>query len=104
MANENISKTGVKLKKEIEKVLEEKVNPLLAGHFGGAVLSGLENKVAKVRMTGACGSCPSAQYTLEDVVKNILMEAIPELDDVILDTSVSDDLIDMAKKILNKEI
>jgi len=57
-----------------------------------------------VRLTGACGSCPSAQYTLEDVVKTILMEELPELRDVVLDTSVSDDLIDMAKKILRKEL
>ena len=92
------------MEKKIQQVIEEKVNPLLASHFGGAALTGLENNVAKIRMTGACGSCPSAQYTLEDVIKNILMEAIPELEDVVLDTSVSDDLIDMAKKILNKEI
>jgi hypothetical protein len=32
------------------------------------------------------------------------MEALPELEDVVLDTSVSDDLIDMAKKILRKEV
>ncbi len=92
------------MEKKIQQVIEEKVNPLLASHFGGAVLTELENSVAKIKMTGACGSCPSAQYTLEDVIKNILMEAIPELEDVVLDTSVSDDLIDMAKKILNKEI
>jgi Fe-S cluster biogenesis protein NfuA len=91
------------LEEAIKELLEEKVNPLLAKHFGAAKLTGLENNVAKVRLLGACGSCPSAQFTLEDVVKNILTEALPELKDVVLDTSVSDDLIDMAKKILNKE-
>lgn len=92
------------LKKNIETVLEEKVNPVLAAHYGGAVLAGYENGIAKIRMTGACGSCPSAQYTIEDVVKTILMDAIPEVVDVELDISVSDDLLDMAKKILNKQI
>ena len=92
------------LEKKIQQLLEEKVNPLLANHFGGATLTGFENNVAKVRLTGACGSCPSAQFTIEDVVKTILMEALPELNDVILDTSVSDDLIDMAKKILHKQL
>ena len=56
-----------------------------------------------MRLTGACRTCPSAQYTIEDVVKEILCNEIPEIKDVILDTSVSEDLIDMAKKILNKE-
>ena len=48
---------------QIQKVLEEKVDPILAEHFGGAVLTGFENRIAKVRLTGACASCPSAQYT-----------------------------------------
>jgi len=92
----------IDLEEKIQNMLDEKINPLLANHFGAAKLTGLENNVAKVRLMGACGSCPSAQYTLEDVVKNILMEALPELEDVVLDTSVSDDLIDMAKKILGR--
>ena len=33
-----------------------------------------------------------------------LMEEIPEVRDVVLDTSVSEDLIDMAKKILRGEM
>jgi Fe-S cluster biogenesis protein NfuA len=92
------------LEQKIQKLLDEKVNPLLANHFGAANLTGFENNVAKVRLVGACGSCPSAQYTLEDVVKTILMDALPELEDVVLDTSVSEELIDMAKKILRKQI
>ncbi|HZK02515.1 MAG TPA: NifU family protein [Anaerovoracaceae bacterium] len=92
------------MKDKVQKLLDEKVNPLLAQHFGGATLTGIENNVAKVRFVGACGSCPSAQFTLEDTVKSILMEALPDLEDVVLDTSVSEDLIDMAKKILNKEL
>ena len=71
------------MEERIKQLLEEKVNPLLARHYGGAELTALENNVAKVRMTGACGSC-SAQYTIEDVVKQILMEALPELEDVVL--------------------
>ena len=47
--------------------------------------------------------CPSAQSTIEDVVKSILMENIDGIKDVVLDTSVSEDLLDMARKILRKE-
>lgn len=90
------------MKNEIQRVLEEKINPLLASHYGGAILVGFENNIAKIRLTGACSSCPSAQYTIEDVVKTILMEECPEVREVVLDTSVSEDLIAMAKKILDK--
>ena len=92
------------MKEQIEKVLKEKVDPVLAQHYGGAILTGLsEDKTVKVKLTGACASCPSAQYTIEDIVKAIVMEEIPEVRDVVLDTSVSEDLIDMAKKILRGE-
>ncbi|MDD2483772.1 MAG: NifU family protein [Eubacteriales bacterium] len=92
------------MKEKINKVLEEKVNPLLASHNGAAILSEYENGVAKIRLTGACSSCPSAQYTLEDIVKSELMESLPEVKDVVLDTSVSPDLLEMANKILHKKI
>lgn len=87
---------------KIQKVLKEKVDPVLAAHYGGATLTDYENHIAKVRLTGACATCPSAQYTIEDIVKNIVMEHCSEVEDVILDNSVSDDLIDMAKSILRK--
>lgn len=92
------------MKDRIQQILEEKVNPVLAEHFGGAHLVSYEAGIAKVRLTGACSSCPSAQFTIEDVVKEILMANIPEIEDVVLDTSVSEDLIDMARKILNKQL
>lgn len=88
----------------IRTVLKEKVDPLLASHYGGILLVGYENGVAKVRLTGGCAGCPSAQYTVEDVVKTTLMDEIPEVEDVVLDTSVSEDLLDMARKILRKEV
>ncbi len=92
------------MEEQINKILIEKVNPLLETHYGGAVLVGFENGIAKVRLTGACRSCPSAQYTTEDIIKEILMSELPDIKDVVLDMSVSQDLMDMAKKILNKEV
>jgi Fe-S cluster biogenesis protein NfuA len=92
------------VEEKIRVILEEKVNPILASHYGGATLVGFENNIAIIRLTGACSSCPSAQYTIEDVVKTVVLDALPEVEDVILDTSISEDLLDMARKILNKEL
>lgn len=88
----------------IQKVLDEQVNPILADHYGGAVLSAYENNIAWIRLTGACAACPSAQYTIEDVVRDIVLSNCEDVKDVMLDTTVSDDLLDMAKKILRKEV
>ena len=92
------------MKDKITKVLKDKVDPILAAHYGGAVLTKYENGIAYVRLTGACASCPSAQQTIEDVVKSVVTGELDEVKDVILDTSVSEDLLDMARKILIKEI
>jgi len=86
----------------IQKILEEKVNPVLAGHFGGATLVAFEDGVAKIRMTGACAACPSAQMTIENVVKEIIMENCEGVSDVVLDTSVSEELMQMAKDLMSK--
>lgn len=56
-----------------------------------------------MKLTGSCASCPSAQSTIEEVVKGIVMENVQGVKDVVLDTSVSEDLLDMARMILRKE-
>ena len=89
------------MEERIRKVLKEKVDPVLAAHYGGAILTDYRDGVAMVRLTGA--SCPSAQSTIEEVVKAIVTENIPEIKDVVLDDSISEDLLDMARKILHKE-
>lgn len=92
------------MNEQIEKVLAEIINPALAEHLGKAVLTGVEENVAYVKLTGACGGCPASADTFEYVVKKHIMESCPELQDVVLDTAVSEDLLDMARKILNKEL
>ena len=91
------------MEEQIKKVIIEKVNPILGEHSGGAVMTKLEDGVVTVRLTGACSGCPSAQMTTEEIVKEILMEEIEEVKDVKLDTSVSDDLIEMARKLMRGE-
>ncbi|MDD4200425.1 MAG: NifU family protein [Eubacteriales bacterium] len=92
------------MEEKIKNILENQVDPVLSQHFGGSTLSKFENGVAYIRLTGACAHCPSAQDTIESVVKDYVMGGCPEVEDVVLDTSVSDDLLDMARKILNKGI
>ena len=92
------------MEEQIRTILREQVDPVLQEHFGGASLTKYEDGVAYVRLTGACAQCPSAQETLESVVKDLVMGGCPEVKNVLLDTSVSEDLLDMARKILRGEM
>jgi Fe-S cluster biogenesis protein NfuA len=87
----------------IQKILDEDVNPILSAHFGGAYLVNYENNIARVKMTGACAACPSAQLTVEGIVKKIVTEKCGEVKDVTLDTSASDEMLEMAKEFMKKE-
>jgi Fe-S cluster biogenesis protein NfuA len=89
------------MEERIRNVLKEKVDPVLAAHYGGAVLTEYNDGVAYVKLTGSCAACPSAQSTIEEVVKSIVTENIPEIKDVVLDDRIGEDLLDMARKILN---
>ena len=92
------------MEEEVRKVLKERVDPVLSEHFGGSHLTRIEDGVAYVKLTGACAGCPSAQDTIEEIVKNYVCGSVKGVKDVVLDTEVSEDLLDMARKILHHEI
>ncbi|MDR0886024.1 MAG: NifU family protein [Clostridiales Family XIII bacterium] len=87
---------------ELQETVVTRVNPLLAAHLGGAEVSGFEDNIVYIRLTGECAGCQSAAFTLEDVVKKEIFDAWPIVKDVELDTTVPQDMIDMALKILKK--
>ena len=89
------------IRQKIQTILEETVNTQLAAHNGSASLSDFADGVAWIRFHGACANCMSSSETLEDVVKESILRAVP---DVKLDDTVSEDLLEMARRILNHEI
>ena len=87
------------MEEQITKVLKDKVDPVLAAHYGGAVLTKFENKIAYVRLTGSCASCPSAQgHHRRSGEEASSWKTWTASRTLILDTSVSDDLLDMARR------
>jgi len=89
-------------KKNIEEVLEKKIRPYLAEHKGNIELVKIEKGTIEVRLLGTCANCPSAKDTIEDVI-NASLKKIPEVKEVIIADPISDEMWDLAKKILNKE-
>ncbi|QEK12512.1 NifU family protein [Crassaminicella thermophila] len=88
---------------KVNEVIQKKIRPKLAMHFGDIELVKVEDGVVEVKLLGACSGCPSARFTLEDIVLTDLQEEIPEVKEVALVSEVSQELIDMAKKILKKD-
>lgn len=68
------------LAEKIEKVLNEKVNPGVAGHGGRVALAALEGRTAFLRFGGGCQGCGMIKVTLKEGVEKILLQEVPELE------------------------
>jgi Fe/S biogenesis protein NfuA len=87
--------------KRIEEVLDTKVRPEMAAHGGGITVDHLEGKVLHVKLQGQCAGCPSSDLTTETLVEAELLKAVPDLvEKVVVVQHVSDELWDMAKRLL----
>ncbi|MBW4513748.1 MAG: NifU family protein [Timaviella obliquedivisa GSE-PSE-MK23-08B] len=65
----------------VEKVLDE-MRPYLISDGGNVELVELEGPIVKLRLQGACGSCPSSAMTLRMGIERKLRETIPEIAEV----------------------
>jgi Fe-S cluster biogenesis protein NfuA len=70
------------LKEKVEKALES-VRPHLQADGGNVELIDVsEYGIVKVKLTGACGSCPMSAMTLQYGVTNAIKEVVPEVKEV----------------------
>jgi len=61
---------------EVQEVID-KLRPYLQRDGGDCELVGVEDGIVKVRLMGACGSCPSSTMTLKLGIERALMEELP---------------------------
>ena len=88
------------MKQRVMHILEEQVNPRLMEHRGFASLAGIKDGVVTVRLEGACAGCPDAIESFERIVKAALRRGVPEIREVVLDTSGEDEMAQLARRIL----
>lgn len=79
------------LPEKIQAVLDQAINPGLASHGGFATLAGVDEtddgqKKVYVTMGGGCQGCAASAMTLQEGIKTMLMDALPEITEV-LDTT-----------------
>ncbi|HEY9747352.1 MAG TPA: NifU family protein [Allocoleopsis sp.] len=65
----------------VEKVLDE-LRPYLISDGGNVELVDIDGPVVRLRLQGACGSCPSSTMTLRMGIERRLREFIPEIAEV----------------------
>ena len=66
----------------VEKVLDE-LRPFLMADGGNVEVVELDGPIVKVRLQGACGSCPSSTMTLKMGIERKMRESIPEVREVV---------------------
>ncbi|MBF2055700.1 MAG: NifU family protein [Cyanobacterium sp. T60_A2020_053] len=65
----------------VEQVLDE-LRPYLMADGGNVELVEIDGPTVKLRLQGACGSCPSSAMTLRMGIERRLREYIPEIAEV----------------------
>jgi Fe-S cluster biogenesis protein NfuA len=65
----------------VETVLDE-MRPYLMADGGNVELVEIDGPIVKLRLQGACGSCPSSTMTLRMGIERRLREFIPEIAEV----------------------
>ena len=70
------------MNEDVEKVLNE-IRPGLQADGGDVELVDVNDGVVKVRLVGACGSCPMSQMTLKMGIEEALKAKIPEVKEVV---------------------
>ncbi|MBE9181764.1 NifU family protein [Oculatella sp. LEGE 06141] len=65
----------------VETVLDE-LRPYLMSDGGNVELVEIDGPIVKLRLQGACGSCPSSTMTLKMGIERRLREFIPEISEV----------------------
>ena len=66
----------------VETVLDELL-PFLMADGGNVEVVEIDGPIVKVRLQGACGSCPSSTMTLKMGIERKMRESIPEVSEVV---------------------
>jgi Fe/S biogenesis protein NfuA len=78
----NLELTGT-TEEKIRQFLNEQINPAIASHGGVANLIRVEGSVAQLELGGGCQGCGLAAVTLRQGIERAILDAIPEIDEVI---------------------
>ncbi len=67
----------------VAQLIAERINPSLASHGGYATLVGVEGSTAYVTMGGGCQGCSMSAAPLTEGIRAAILEAVPEVLEVV---------------------
>ncbi|GAE28668.1 nitrogen-fixing NifU domain protein [Halalkalibacter wakoensis JCM 9140] len=73
--------TSTEMVEQVSEVLD-KLRPFLLRDGGDVELVEVEDGIVKVRLLGACGSCPSSTITLKAGIERALLEEVPGVKEI----------------------
>ncbi len=74
----------------VHEVIQEQINPGIASHGGAVTLSDIQEDRAYIRFSGGCQGCGMADVTLKDGVEKAILDAVPEIREIIDATNHAD--------------
>ena len=77
------SQNDTEIVKQIKRILQNEIKPVVALDGGDIVFSKYENNILYIHMRGACSGCPSSQATLKDGIEVRMKQAFPEIKEVV---------------------
>ena len=71
------------VKERVQKILDEMINPAIAGHGGWVDLLDVKDNNVYVRLGGGCQGCGMVNVTLKQGIEATIREEIPQIAGVI---------------------
>lgn len=88
----------------IKELLDTRIRPTVQEDGGDIIYMGFDDGIVKLRMQGACTSCPSSVVTLKNGVQNMLQFYVPEVIAVEQVFDRSDEMADAEFKKLEEKL
>jgi Fe/S biogenesis protein NfuA len=74
------------LKTRVQELIDNMINPAVAGHGGFVDLIDVKDNKVYLQMGGGCQGCGAADVTLKSGIERLIKEELPEVEEV-LDTT-----------------
>lgn len=71
------------IKSKVQKILDEMINPAVAGHGGWVDLLDIKDNLVYLRLGGGCQGCGMVNVTLKQGIEATLREEIPQIAGVV---------------------
>jgi len=71
------------LRASVQRIIEERINPVLAGHGGHVELLDVDGNALRIRMEGGCQGCGMASATLRFGIEQVIRELAPEVGEIV---------------------